>query len=578
MSEPAPTEPHFVPTAAPASPARATLWGSSAIEAFALLGLASAVFFFHLGSYGLWEPDEARYAEIAREMLATHNFIVPHLNYVAYVEKPPLLYWLGAMWMSLLGVNEFAARLTPALAALAGVLMTWLFTRRTMGAGRALLAGAILATSTLYAVMAQVLTTDMLLAAAVTIALFAFFLHWSEGGRWCWLGYAAISMGLLTKGPVAAVIPALALAIFLWWEGDLRGAIGRFHALAGGAMVMLIAAPWFIAVAIREPGFVDFYFIGEHLRRFFESSYSHSAPFYYYLPVLAAGMMPWTLAAPFIEWRALARTPACRFCIVVAAVVIVMFSAASAKLIPYILPATAPIAVLLADGIFSRAFPQGVSAGAEAPGARVRFAAMGVILSLLGVATLVATMMAPLFSSPYVIAARPALYALGLIGAAGGALIAEIFRHWRLDAGLAAIALVAAIALGAGSYVRLEAEPLRSYAALARTVQARAPDAALICYPRYVQALPFYTRRRVILVGAPTELAFGEMHAADGSSYFFHTQDDVLRLWNMPGAVVLVIDERELNQLRERLGEFSVIGSEWHKRAILKAREARYAS
>jgi hypothetical protein len=187
-------------------------------------------------------------------------------------------------------------------------------------------------------------------------------------------------------------------------------------------------------------------------------------------------------------------------------------------------------------------------------------------------------MMAPLFSSPYVIAARPALYALGLIGAGGGALIAEIFRLWRLDAGLAAIALVAAIALGAGSYVRLEAEPLRSYAALARTVQARAPDATLICYPRYVQALPFYTHRRVILVGAPTELAFGQMHAADGSRYFFRSQDDVLRLWNMPGAVVLVIDERELNQLRDRLGEFTVIGSEWHKRAILKAREPRYAS
>jgi 4-amino-4-deoxy-L-arabinose transferase-like glycosyltransferase len=358
----------------------------------------------------------------------------------------------------------------------------------------------------------------------------------------------------------------------------LRGAIGRFHALAGGALVMLIAAPWFIAVAIREPGFVDFYFIGEHLRRFFESSYSHGAPFYYYVPVLAAGMMPWTLMAPFIAWRALARTPAGRFCIVAASVVIVMFSAASAKLIPYILPATAPIAVLLADGIFSLAFPRGASADAEAPGARVRFAAVGVILSLLGVSALVATMMAPLFSSPYVIAARPALYTLGLIGAAGGALIAEIFRHWRLDAGLAAIALVAAIALGAGSYVRLEAEPLRSYAALARTVQARAPDATLICYPRYVQALPFYTRRRVILVGAPTELAFGQRHAADGSRYFFRSQDDVLRLWNMPGAVVLVIDERELNQLRDRLGEFTVIGSEWHKRAILKAREPRYAS
>jgi hypothetical protein len=137
---------------------------------------------------------------------------------------------------------------------------------------------------------------------------------------------------------------------------------------------------------------------------------------------------------------------------------------------------------------------------------------------------------------------------------------------------------VSAIALGAGSYVRLEAEPLRSYAALARMVEKRAPDATLICYPRYVQALPFYTRRRVILVGAPTELTFGKTHAADAGRYFFSSEGDVVRLWNMPGQVVLVIDERELNKLRERLGEFTVIGSEWRKRAILKASEPHYAS
>jgi hypothetical protein len=197
---------------------------------------------------------------------------------------------------------------------------------------------------------------------------------------------------------------------------------------------------------------------------------------------------------------------------------------------------------------------------------------------VLGAAALGSALTAPLFRTPYVAAARPALYALGLIGVAGGATVAGIFRHGWLGAGLGAMVLLAAIGLGAGSYIRLEAEPLRSYATLARTVEERAPDATLICYPRYVQALPFYTRRRVILVGAPTELAFGQTHAADGERYFFRSEDDVLRLWNKPGPVVLVIDERELNRLRDRLGEFTVIGSEWHKRAILKASEPRYAS
>jgi 4-amino-4-deoxy-L-arabinose transferase-like glycosyltransferase len=576
MAEPAPIEPSPSPAAASAPSVFAALTQSSTIQVASLLGLASAVFFFHLGSYGLWEPDEARYAEIGREMLASGNLLVPHLNYVAYIEKPPLLYWIEAAWMAVLGVNEYAARLTPALAALGGVMMTWIFARRVMGSARAFLAGAILATSALYAVMAQVLTVDMLLCATMTVALFAMFLHWSEGGRWCWAGYVAIALGVLTKGPVAIVIPALTVAIFLWWQGELHDVLARFHVITGGAIVVIIAAPWFIEIARREPGFVDFYFVGEHLRRFFEPSYSHGEPPYYYVPVLLVGMMPWTLTVPFINWWRLIQAPSNRFCIVAAAVTFALFSAASAKLIPYILPALPPVAVLLADGILTRALPDRTSDnGASARGA---FVLVGVTLALIGLAVIAVAMIAPGLASPYLIYARPALFALGFIGVAGGALVAEIFRHWCSEAGLAAFVLIAAIGLGAGSYARLEAEPLRSYARLAREVAGRAPDATLICYPRYVQALPFYTRRRAILVGAPTELSFGAEHAADAKSYFFHSEDDVMRLWNMPGPVVLVVDVRELRELRAHLGRFTVIGAEWHKRAILKAREPRYAS
>lgn len=554
------------------------LWRSPAAQVTGLFALAGAIFFFHLGSYGLWEPDEARYAEIAREMLASGNFVVPHLNYVPYIEKPPLLYWLEAMWMALMGVNEFAARMTPALAALAGVLMTWVFVRRTMDCGRAFLAGAILATSMLYAVMAQVLTTDMLLTATITVALFALFLHWHEGGRWCWAAYAAMALGVLTKGPIAAGIPVLAMAIFLWWEGELRGSIRRFHAIAGAAIVIVIAAPWFIAISLREPGFVDFYFVGEYLRRFFESSYSHHQPVYYYIPVLLAGMLPWTIVAPFIAWRGLARTPAGRFCVVAAALVLVLFSMASAKLIPYVLPAIPPIAVLLADGILTRAFPD-EAAQAESRSTRNAFTAVGVLIILLGAGAVIVALFATQFRTPYVLAVRPALYSLGLIGMAGGAFIGEAFRHWRVEVGLAGIILVTAIALGVGTYGRLEAEPLRSYARISQEVAMRAPEnAMLICYPRYVQALPFYTRRRVVLVGSPTELGFGEAHSPDARHYFFRSEDDLLRLWNMSGPVVLVTDVKELRRLRDQLGRFTVIGAEWHKRAILKAREPRYAS
>ncbi|HVA83768.1 MAG TPA: glycosyltransferase family 39 protein [Candidatus Binataceae bacterium] len=568
MPDTARTEPLVVPGEQAATPALAALWRSATVQALSLLALASAIFFFHLGSYGLWEPDEARYAEIAREMLAGGGLIVPHLNYVPYVEKPPLLYWLSAAWMAIFGVNEFAARLTPALAALVGVLATWFFARRAMDPARALLAGAILATSILYAVMAQVLTTDMLLTATLTVAWFAMFLHWREGGRWCWAGYAAIALGVLAKGPVAAVVAALTLAIFLWWEGELRGAMRRFHVVAGGALVAVIAAPWFIVLALREPGFADFYFVGEYLRRFFQPSFSHGEPLYYYAPVLLGGLMPWTLFAPFIAWRALRRTPAGRFCVVAAAVVLTLFSAASGKLIPYILPAFAPIAVLMADGLLARASPNVV----EEKAARVTrlMALPGVILIALGAAMLIVGTFARSFKSPYVLDTRSAIYALAIIGLIGGLAVVQAFRRWRMAGGFVAFTLVAAVGLGAGSYIRLEAEPLRSYASFAREIAARAPEATLVCYPHYVQALPFYTRRRVLLVGDPTELAFGEAHSRDAHDFFFRSEADALRLWNRPGPVVMVIDPKELRALRDRLGKFTVIATGLHKSGILK--------
>ena len=131
----------------------------------AVVALALAVCMFHLGSFGLWEPDEARYAEIAREMLQSGNLLVPHLNYVAYVEKPPLLYWLTTLSFWIFGVSEFAARLPVALSAVAGIIATYFFSLRAFGRRHAILAAAILATTPLYALMAQVLTTDMTLTA-----------------------------------------------------------------------------------------------------------------------------------------------------------------------------------------------------------------------------------------------------------------------------------------------------------------------------------------------------------------------------------------------------------------------------
>ncbi len=534
------------------------------------MALSAAVFFFHLGDYGLWEPDEGRYAEIAREMLVTRDFIVPHLNYVVYLEKPPLLYWLTALSFGAFGVNEFAARLPVALAAMLGVAATFAFALRTFGRRHATLAAGVLATSPLYAAMAQVLTTDMLLAALMTVAMFAFLLHWREGGQWCWLFYVAMGLGVLSKGPVGAILPLAAALLFVAWQRELAGALRRFRVVPGLALTIAISAPWFVMVGTREPGFFDFYFIGEHIRRAFEPDYSHSEPFWFYIPVLAVGLAPWSLLVPFLTWRKMRPNPARRYCVLAAAVIVGAFTLASAKLIPYVLPALPPLAILISDGLAACAWPDEHPAGALRPPDSRILMESGPLLGLLGAGSIVAAIAAPSMRTHYAMLARPAMFAIGAVLVVGGAAATAAFLARRTNAGLAALIVTVAIALMAGTYARIEVEPERSYSALSRAVAEAAPDATVICYHRYVQSLPFYTQKRVILVGGLTELRFGAQRAPDRHQYFFTTDAELLTLWHRAGPTVVVIDAADLARLRNELGPFTEIASEGRKRAILK--------
>jgi 4-amino-4-deoxy-L-arabinose transferase-like glycosyltransferase len=539
-----------------------------------LVFTATAVlFFFHLGAYGLWEPDEARYAEIAREMLASGNFIVPHLNYVPYIEKPPLLYWLTALSMKLWGVNEFGARFPTAAAALIGVLATYIFVRRAFDSRRAIMAAAILATSALYAVMAQVLTTDMLLTAIMTVATSAFFLQWREGGRWWWVFYVAMGLAVLTKGPVGAVIPIGVGVIFLWYEGELSGSFRRFHTVSGLLATAALTLPWFIAVTIREPGFFQFYIVGEHFRRFLQPGYSHHEAFYYYLPVIAGGFLPWSLIALFVPWRSLEPSSARRFCLIVTATILVLFSVASAKLVPYVLPAFPFMAALVADGLAT--FFSTSSAQPRQVADSRRLSLIGPPLLAAGLLVVIIALSANHLSSPYLALARPALYVSGVILIVAAVSLFACFREQRFELGMGLLFAFTTATLVTISYGRILTEPTRSYALLARQIERVAPNARLICYPRYIQSLPFYCRRRVILVGAPTELAYGAAHAVGSAQYFFSGRDELLRLWREPQFTVLIIDRGALAPIEDSLAPYDVIASDSKKLALIHAVEGR---
>jgi dolichol-phosphate mannosyltransferase len=328
--------------------------GSWAGLAFVAL-VAGLLLFPHL-SYPLVEPDEGRYAEIAREMAAEGDWLVPTLHGEPYYDKPPLLYWLVAASLDLFGVHAWAVRLVPASAAFLTVLATYLFGRRMAGARAGLLAALALALMAGFVHCGRFLVIDSLLTLWVGLGLFTG-LEAVRGPRvrWGWWAVSALSCGLgvLTKGPVALVLLAPPLAAYAWLQRP--GAWPRLtHWAAYAGLALAVAAPWFVAVTAYHPHFAYSFFVEHHLLRFFGESY-HARPFWFYVPVLLVGCLPWSLLlwplgrflfARSAEDRA-RRHPALGFCLLWAGWCVLFFSLAHGKLPTYILPALPAVAILI---------------------------------------------------------------------------------------------------------------------------------------------------------------------------------------------------------------------------------------
>jgi 4-amino-4-deoxy-L-arabinose transferase-like glycosyltransferase len=320
----------------------------------------------HLGRRALWEPDEGRYAEIPREMLATGDFVTPRLNGVKYFEKPPLFYWLEAATMRALGPAEWALRLPPALFALGGCLAVYAAGRRLFGRRAGLLAAAVLATSPLYFAIGQIVILDMAVSVELTAAFLAFLLAGREppGRRLdllIWIFWAAAALAVLTKGLIGIVLPGLIIGawtlLFRRWE-----ITRRIFQPSGVALFLLIAVPWHVLVARANPEFAWFYFVHEHFLRYTTKIHRRYEPFWFFLPILMVGLLPWTVFLPTAVRRARAAQGEERevtdFLLLWAGLIFIFFSFSGSKLVPYILPTVPPLALLL-----GRAFAVGSEVG-----------------------------------------------------------------------------------------------------------------------------------------------------------------------------------------------------------------------
>ncbi|HET9450710.1 MAG TPA: phospholipid carrier-dependent glycosyltransferase [Aggregicoccus sp.] len=460
----------------------------------------------------LANPDEGRYSEIAREMAASGDWITPRLNGVKYFEKPPLQYWAGAAAFHAFGATEVAARLYTSLAALLTVLLVGYTGRRLEGPDAGLGAVVALATSPYFLGMSGVVTLDAGLTLWTTATFCAFAIAQREerarGARRAWLlaAWAAMALAVLSKGLVGIVFPAAALVLYCLARRDLTPLV-RLEWLPGLAVFLAIAAPWFVAVSAANPEFAEFFFVHEHLQRFTSSVHRRTEPWWYFLPILALGFLPWVLAWPAAIAHGLQadrREGGFRpmlFALAYAGFLVAFFSASGSKLPTYVLPAFPPLALVLGRYL------------AEAPPRRL--GAYLLPLPLAAAALAVVAWQAPerareAWSAQLLLQARP--WALGgaALLASGGLVAAVLLRRGRRWAGLAALALALVAVADVAEEAFEEMSPRQSGLAVARKMNERmTPATRLYSVGHYEQTVPFYTGRTLTLVDYRDEFETG---------------------------------------------------------------------
>ncbi|CAG0988791.1 4-amino-4-deoxy-L-arabinose transferase [Burkholderiales bacterium] len=314
-----------------------------------VIAIVAFAWFSALDLRKLQHPDEGRYAEIAREMAVSGDWLTPRLNGIKYFEKPPLQYWVTAASYRVFEIDQWTARLAPATAGFLTIVAVGLTAASLAGPTAGAYAALVLAGCVWHIGLSHFVTLDALLSFLLACALCAFLLANREGlaraavRRWMLAAWASIALAMLTKGLVAIAIPGATLVLYTVVTRD-AGPWRRLHLLPGLALCLAIAAPWFVLVSRGNPGFAEFFFVHEHFQRFLTSEHRRTGAWWYFLPIFAVGVMPWLSIMPW-TWRGSWRTGAAAngfrwaaFCLVWAAFVFVFFSMSGSKLPSYILP------------------------------------------------------------------------------------------------------------------------------------------------------------------------------------------------------------------------------------------------
>lgn len=547
---------------------------NSTVALFVLSVLLAIAWFGTLDQRKLVKSDEGRYAEISREMAQSGDWVTPRYNDVKYFEKPPLLYWASAAAFKIFGETEWAARLWVALTGFAGLLIAYFAGRALFGATAGLLGAVVLASSPLWVLASHFNTTDMGVSFFLEAALLAFLVAQravtsERNARLlmmaCW---AAMGLAVLSKGLIGIVLPGLVLACYVAITRDFR-LIGRLHFGKGLLLFLAIVVPWFLLVSLRNPEFPRFFFIHEHFGRFTQvEGYNRYGPWWYFLAILAVGMLPWIFIAPrglvagllLRDRNSSSGVDPLLFLLLWIVMITAFFSVSRSKLPGYIVPVVPAVALLVGVAL-SRMSMEG-------------FRWFLVCAAVLASATLIVMIVDPGLLSMDSPAVRQ--YATWLVGGVSLVTLASIALLILLSSAESLSLPLLATAFAGFVHIATQAillghETLRSaYSSydVAMVVNQHIDRSQPFYSVRtFDHTLPFYMKKTMTLVDHEDELAFGLSIEPERG---VRSLDEFRRRWERDRRPMALIETSQFEQLRRGGFEMRVLVNDGKRVVVAK--------
>lgn len=560
---------------APQADGAATPWPVSGIAIAMLVFVLALVWFVPLGWRHLVPSDEGRYAEMAREMFLTGDWITPRYNGYKYFEKPPLQTWMNALTFAWFGIGAWQARLYTALTGFAGILLAGYTGARVFNATAGFAAALVLAGAPYWELMGHFNTLDMGLSFWMELTLCSMLLAQRPGAapsaarRWMWVCWAAMALAVLSKGLVGIILPGAVLVLYSLIARDWA-LWKRLYLPSGLVVFFAIATPWFVLVQQRNPEFLNFFFIVQQFDRYLTPAQNRPGPVYYFVAVLLIGFLPWLSVAWQSVRHALAQprqpngfAPG-KLLIVWSGFIFLFFSASHSKLVSYVLPIAPALAFVI---------------GAYLP----RLSRQAWRRHLLGyLALLVAAAVGAVFLARFGDARTPnALYrefrvwVFAAIGVALVLTLAALAVLRRAERGVLASAVAFAAGWimlctigGTGHDVFGRQSSGALLAPAVKAALARVPAGTPFYSVGYLDhTLPFYVDHTTIMVANPDELSFG---VSQEPSKWVPTVDAWIARWTGDPHALAVMRPELYDQLAAKQVPMRVIARDTRRVVVEK--------